>query len=600
MKKLISTLLIFCMLLTAIPFTCYAEETNNTEETYTFEYTKLTLDHKTDTLYVGVTAGSKSISGRYFYHDHDDYHVYDEETKEWIHDYDKYKKMDEMMSQAKKVVIDEGITCISRDFFHDLPNLKEVVLPSSLKEIGKFAFWNCPKLMSVYGKNVNKIGAGAFAKCTSLEYVEFPVLESLYYEKLENIYDDQTVDECYWAYPTRDEYVGIFQECSSLMDVNIPNLRKIGAKTFYKCTNLISVNDNRLDNVSTVGRSAFYGCKDLETISLSSITSLSSGYDFLADTKCEGVFGNCTSLKSVNIPNISYIGNGCFYGCTNLKKINSNNNLGYLYELGAYAFAGCKSLETITIKTGKLKSGKWYTFKKDAKWKEYSNAPAGQGLELMSFDHWLLVDRYKTAKTNYCGVFENCTNLKTVNLYNTTDIGSRAFLNCKNLQNVSISKATNIGTNSFLNCKKLKKINLANTKKIESQAFANCSNLQSVNIPKVKDIGVKSFISCTKLSTVKTGNNGKSIGNYAFYKCSSLKTFTIPKQVTQIGVRSFAKCSKLKTINFRTTAFNTIGLDAFKLINKTPTFNLPKSKVKTYKRLIKPNAPSKAKFVGKF
>ena len=128
--------------------------------------------------------------------------------------------------------------------------------------------------MSVYGKNVNKIGAGAFAKCTSIEYVEFPVLESLYYEKLENIYDDQTVDECYWAYPTRDEYVGIFQECSSLMDVNIPNLRKIGAKTFYKCTNLISVNDNRLDNVSTVGRSAFYGCKDLETISLSSITSL--------------------------------------------------------------------------------------------------------------------------------------------------------------------------------------------------------------------------------------------------------------------------------------------------------------------------------------
>ncbi|MGN1127176.1 MAG: leucine-rich repeat protein, partial [Ruminococcus sp.] len=75
---------------------------------------------------------------------------------------------------------------------------------------------------------------------------------------------------------------------------------------------------------------------------------------------------------------------------------------------------------------------------------------------------------------------------------------------------------------------------------------------------------------------------------------------TIPKQVKQIGVRAFARCTKLKTVNVKSTSLNMVGLDAFKIINKTPTFNLPKSKLKTCKKLIKPNAPSKAKFVGKF
>ncbi|MGN0460012.1 MAG: leucine-rich repeat domain-containing protein [Ruminococcus sp.] len=308
---------------------------------------------------------------------------------------------------------------------------------------------------------------------------------------------------------------------------------------------------------------------------------MSSGRDPFSDSEMlEGVFGNCTSLKSINIPCVVYIGDGCFYGCRSLNTINGNNKL-FTFQspyrknyIGAYAFAGCKSLKAITIIDVKeMKTGKWNYYKEGA-FKYEREAKINSNV--LDTKHNPDSDHYQGVK--YCGVFENCTSLKTVNLVDTTVVGRRAFLNCSSLQSASMPKATDIGSDSFSNCTKLK----------------------SVNITSAKNIGAKTFYNCTKLSTVKTGNNGKSIGNYAFYKCSSLKTITIPKQVTQIGVRAFARCSKLKTINFQSTAFNTMGLDAFKLINKTPTFNLPKSKVKTYQKLIKPNAPSKAKFVGKY
>jgi hypothetical protein len=550
--------------------TAFAEETVETTELFNMI---LKFDHSTNTLYLSIKDTDGKLNKRYYNYEADDRYYYGDNENS------PYNKLDEIVTSAQKIIVEEGVKEISSEFFHDLSNLEEISLPNSLTKIDEYAFWNCPKLKTIYGENVTEIKTGAFGKCTSLEYAEFPNVKNLTCIKHDVSSDDGDNDYFFWVSPVREEYVGVFQECSSLKEINIPNIKKIGAKTFYKCSSLTTINENnKLDKVTYLGRTAFYGCKNLKSISLKLINSLSSGYDYIADTVCEGTFGNCTSLESVNIPNVSNIGNGCFFGCTKLKKINSNNNLGYIYKLGAYAFANCKRLQTISLETKNLYSGKWYTFKKDSQFEKYNNAGVGTSFDIYNFDGWLLDDRYETAKTTYCGVFENCTSLKTVNISYTDNIGSRAFLNCSSLQNINISKATSIGSSSFSNCTKLK----------------------SVNITSANNIGAKAFYNCKSLTTVKTGNNGNTIGNYAFYKCSSLKTVTIPKQVRLIGVRAFARCSKLKTINIKATAFDTIGLDAFKIIDKTPTFNCPKSKLKTYKKLIKPNAPAKAVFKGKY
>ena len=54
-------------------------------------------------------------------------------------------------------------------------NIESVVIPDSVKEVGKVAFYECKNLKKVtYGKNVNKIGILAFAYCPLLEKIDLP------------------------------------------------------------------------------------------------------------------------------------------------------------------------------------------------------------------------------------------------------------------------------------------------------------------------------------------------------------------------------------------------------------------------------------------
>ena len=529
MKKLISISLILCILFSCSSFTVFAQE----EQGEIIELCEnIKFDTGTNTLYYS----GKDIQNRAYFNVFDDSDFFNGEYNE---------KRETIFQRATKLVVKEGVKEIPHEYFHEMKNLEEVVLPSSLRYIEELAFFDCPKLKGIYGENVTEISLGAFANCTSLEYAEFPKIQFIgrnritrvdpvfTFSKLDldyvSFYDDDSSRR--WCYPLHEEYIGSFQGCSSLEYAYIPNIKKLAPKTFYKCSSLNTINENNhLDNVTYVGRSAFFGCKSLESISLKSLKSLLSGHDPFADTKNEGLFGNCTNLKSVNIPNAEYIGDGTFWGCSGLKKINSNNTLSNVTTLGKYSFVGCKSLEKISFpKVKNIEYGKWVDYDE----KELDiirKANIGELLE-NTFNH---CDTNKNAKTRYSSVFANCTKLK------------------------------------------------------------------SVKFSAVEKIGKNTFYGCNKLDNVQSGNKLKYIGDNAFYKCSSLKAVTIPKQVKQIGVRAFARCTKLKTVNVKSTSLKMVGLDAFKIINKTPTFNCPKSKLKTCKKLIKPNAPSKARFLGKY
>jgi hypothetical protein len=520
--------------MTAMPFTCFAEESS---DNIIILNDDVTFNTDTNTMYFKSNPEDRSFQP----------YGFDDDVRSDPQKMAFYKQREELLQKTRKVVLEYGVKYICSEFFHDLPNLEEVEMPYTLEWIGAFAFWNCPKLKTVNGENVRTIDSGAFGRCTSLEFADFPNLTTFSYSKLDLSYYD---DGSYWLYPVHEYYVGAFQECTALDNIYIPKVCKIGPKTFYKCSSLTTINENNtLKRVYGVGRSAFYGCKSLESISLPSARCLPSGRDPFSDSEfCEGVFGYCTSLTSINIPEVSNIGKGCFYGCSNLKTINSNNQLNSVETLGAYAFYGCKSLKTISLKkVKKLDYGKWNYYKAGA-----FKSVRDQG----AFTEYFDVPTPDYAGTKYASVFGNCTNLKTVN----------------------ISGAESIDKNTFMNCGKL----------------------QSVDITSAKNIGTKAFYNCTKLTTVKTGTNGKTINDYAFYNCSSLKTINIPKNVKTIGVRAFGRCSNLKTINMKTTAFDTIGLDAFKNIKSKATFNCPKSKLKTYKKLLKPNAPASSVFKAKY
>ncbi|MGN0152870.1 MAG: leucine-rich repeat protein [Lachnospiraceae bacterium] len=159
---------------------------------------------------------------------------------------------------------------------------------------------------------------------------------------------------------------------------------------------------------------------------------------------------------------------------------------------------------------------------------------------------------------------------------------------------------TEIADNAFSGNKKLTTVSIPDSvTKIGKNAFKNCAKLKSVTIPaEVTEIGSDAFSGCKKLTKVTIGKNVTTIGDKAFYNCSALTKVTIPANVSKIGKQTFAGCKNLKSITIKTTKLTSknVGSNAFKGINAKATIKVPKSKLSSYKKLLKSKGvSSKAK-----
>lgn len=135
--------------------------------------------------------------------------------------------------------------------FRGLSNLKEVTLPENIEEICEYAFTGTAIETIILPESLKTIGRFAFGMCKSLNYI--------------NINDGVTS-------------IGsdAFSDCSTLKAVSIPDsVTSIGQNLFKNCTNLEYV---RLSEKTVkVGGSMFFGCTMLKNVSLpASVTEIGS------------------------------------------------------------------------------------------------------------------------------------------------------------------------------------------------------------------------------------------------------------------------------------------------------------------------------------
>ena len=119
--------------------------------------------------------------------------------------------------------------------------IKDLVIPNSVTNIGDYAFYGCSSLTSVTIPNsVTTIGYDAFYGCTGLTSITIP-------NSVTNIGD----------------YA--FYGCSSLTSVTIPNsVTEIGWRAFSGCSSLTSINIP--NSVTSIGEGVFSGCSGLTDI----------------------------------------------------------------------------------------------------------------------------------------------------------------------------------------------------------------------------------------------------------------------------------------------------------------------------------------------
>lgn len=144
-------------------------------------------------------------------------------------------------------------------------NIKELVIPASVKKVEGSAFAYCPNLTKVtFAASQMELIEGCFAGCHKLQSVTFP------------------------ASLTRDMTYDMFRDCPMLTTVTLPkNLRTVPQQMFSGCKNLRKIDlpatvtkidgqafngcpitDLVITGVTEVDDSSFMGCKSLKTITI--------------------------------------------------------------------------------------------------------------------------------------------------------------------------------------------------------------------------------------------------------------------------------------------------------------------------------------------
>ena len=285
-----------------------------------------------------------------------------------------------------------------------------LVIPNTITEIKKYAFYDCDGLTSVTIPNsVTSIGRRAFENCSGLTSVTISDLEAWY----KIYFEDSSSNPLYYAknlYLNKEKVTNLvipntiteikkfaFQNCSGLTSVTIPNsVTSIGNGAFDGCKGLTSVTIP--NSVTSIGNSAFANCSGLTSVTIpNSVTSIGNS-----------AFANCSGLTSVTIPNsVTSIGNTAFANCSSLTSVAIPNSV---TSIGDKAFYGCSGLTSVTIPNSVTSIGN--------------------------------------------SAFSNCYRLTSVTIPNSvTSIGDYAFANCSGLTSVTIPNfVTSIGDSVFNNC----------------------------------------------------------------------------------------------------------------------------------------------------
>ena len=201
----------------------------------------------------------------------------------------------------------------------------------------------------------------------------------------------------------------------------------------------------------------------------------------------------------------------------------------------------------------------------------------------------------------------------------TTEEGVRTYTctRCSSSYTESIAKLTSPspqpkGTNLKDDTGAAYKVTSANGKTPAVQYLAPKSGTKgTVTVPsevtidgvtyKVTSIAGNAFKGTKKIKKIVIGSNITSIGKNAFAGCTSLTSITIGKNVTKIGKNAFTGCKKLKSITIKTKKLTTktVKKGAFNGISKKVVVKVPKSKYKTYKKLLPAKGLKKAAKIRK-
>ena len=451
-----------------------------------------------------------------------------------------------------KTVIAIGDSC-----FKDNLILEQVIIPDSVSEIGSYAFYNCTSLLNIdISIYVKYFGYSAFGGCTGIKKVTIPI----------------DVD-----YTINAPFVG----CNAIESiVYIPG--NTGVAVPYSNQN---------------GRMEWYSGKSIQTITYEEGIADIGNYAVNVDTSNYFYYvsedqPNDLNPQKVYLPDtLETIGNYAFNGksCEIIGGMSSVKNIGeYAFEkfdgkisgsldnvesVGMYAFAGCTGIQ-LTKLPPKMRNYSNYSFS------EFPGIPERVNI---------------TDEMNFGScVFENCINIKEVEIEGHQDIGISTFSGCTGIKKVTIPIDLDYTTYApFTGCNA-----------IESIIYT--SGNTGVAVPYSSQSGRMEWYSGKSIQTITYEEGITDIGNYAVKVDTrnyisygpedqpndlNPSEINLPSTLEKIGISAFQGCSAVKRLD-TTEKLTSIGNNAFSGCSNLTVYGITGSYADQY------CAENKVPFVG--
>ena len=187
------------------------------------------------------------------------------------------------LPNVRTVILPSTLKVLGGQNFWGYTNLESITLPEGLQEVDYCCFWDCDKLTSVtIPSTVTTIGFGAFTHCNSLQNVYVAAGNHQFQSKNGVLFQDGSLI-CYpigrtdkvYTVPAGTTWIGdyVFSDSTFLEEVMLPEgLQWIG-ESFNGCSSLCRLS---LPNTLTgMGYNAFSGCNLIQNVVIpDSVTSM--------------------------------------------------------------------------------------------------------------------------------------------------------------------------------------------------------------------------------------------------------------------------------------------------------------------------------------
>lgn len=492
-------------------------------------------------------------------------------------------------------VVISGAVDVPRDMFGKCAGLKKVTLKNGVQSIGERAFEKCSSLESGIFENtvLEKISDGAFSGCSALSSIVLPdsvteIEKYAFFETgLRNI-----------QLPEKLTLIGAyaFCNCKNLKQVQLPSqLKELGNGAFSSCENLAQI--QLPAQLNKLGTDAFRNCTSLDKIDIpAGLTQIEP------DTFCN------TGLTSVTLhEGLTKIEDGAFHDCLKLKKIRIPKSvtdigglaLGIRYNRGNGAEEVIPGGFTVEGYTGSAAEryvkrlhqceNLYHVFFTDVKFVSIGGQTAAV-TNISKTKISALKTRAFTGKPLTQALTITYGGKKLVNgrdytltWKNNKNIGTASVtIKGKGKYNGSVTKKFRITVqkNAVYTVSRLKyKISSADTSGKGTVVFTGATDKaarKALTIPTTVKIGGKSF-------------RVTAIGTSAMSGAKKLTTVKIGANIMTVGAKAFYGCSKLSNVTIFGTKLTTAktGANAFKGIRSNCRFKVPASRVSAYKKLLR-------------